>query len=79
VTIFAVIAALAAAMSFAWAAILQQETAALAPEDKTLKLSLITDLLRQPKWILGGLLLVVGYGFQLWPWPMVPWPSFSPS
>lgn len=61
----AVLAALAAAMSFAWAAILQQEAALAAPEDKALRLSLITELLRRPKWIAGITLLVVGYGFQL--------------
>lgn len=61
----AILAALAAAMSFAWAAILQQEAALAAPQDKALRLSLIADLLRRPKWIAGITLLVLGYGFQL--------------
>lgn len=60
-----VLVALAAAITFAWAAILQQEAALTAPEDKALRLSLITELLRRPKWVAGITLLVLGFGFQL--------------
>jgi len=60
-----VVAALGAAMSFALAAILQQEAAQSMPVDKTLTLRLLTELLRRPKWVAGVGLLVAGYGLQL--------------
>lgn len=59
-----VLAALAAAASFAWAAVYQQEAAQAAPKAASLKLRLLLDLLRSPKWIAGITLLVCGYGFQ---------------
>jgi hypothetical protein len=62
---FSVLAALSAAISFAWAAILQQESAQAASEDKALKLSLLMELLRRPKWLVGISLLVAGYVFQV--------------
>jgi drug/metabolite transporter (DMT)-like permease len=62
---FSVLAALSAAISFAWAAILQQESAQAASEDKALKLSLLMELLRRPKWLVGVSLLVAGYVFQV--------------
>jgi len=64
-TAISVLAALSAAMSFAWAAILQQESAQAASQDKALKLSLLLELLRRPKWLAGISLLVTGYLFQL--------------
>lgn len=59
-----VLAALAAAASFAWAAVYQQEAAQAAPKAASLRLRLLLDLLRSPKWIAGITLLVCGYGFQ---------------
>lgn len=59
-----VLAALAAAASFAWAAVYQQEAAQAAPKTASLKLRLLLDLLHSPKWIVGITLLVCGYGFQ---------------
>ncbi len=46
-----IVAALAAATSFAWAAVYQQEAAQRAPAASSLKLRLLLDLLRRPKWI----------------------------
>jgi drug/metabolite transporter (DMT)-like permease len=60
----AIIAALGAAMSFAVAAVLQQESAQLASADKSLSLRLLTDLLRRPKWLAGVGLLLAGFGLQ---------------
>lgn len=60
----AVLAALAAAACFAGAAVLQQEAAQAASSDVTLKLALLADLLRRPKWLGGVGLLLCGYGFQ---------------
>ena len=59
-----VLAALAAASCFAGAAVLQQEAAQATSEEKSLKLRLLIDLLRRPKWLTGIALLVSGYGFQ---------------
>jgi drug/metabolite transporter (DMT)-like permease len=60
----AVIAALGAAMSFALAAVLQQESAQLASRDKSLSLRLLADLVRRPKWLGGITFLLVGFGLQ---------------
>jgi drug/metabolite transporter (DMT)-like permease len=60
----AILAALGAAMSFAVAAILQQESAQLASQDKSLSLRLLTDLLRRPKWLAGVGFLLAGFGLQ---------------
>jgi drug/metabolite transporter (DMT)-like permease len=61
----ALVAALSGAMCFAWAAILQQESAQEAPEDKALRLSLLVELLRCPKWLAGVSVMVAGYGLQV--------------
>ena len=57
-------AALGAAISFALAALLQQESAQLVSRDKSLSLSLLTDLLRRPKWLAGIGFLLAGFGLQ---------------
>jgi drug/metabolite transporter (DMT)-like permease len=59
-----VLAALAAASCFAGAAVLQQEAAQATSPEESLKLRLLVDLLRRPKWLTGVALLVGGYGFQ---------------
>ena len=59
-----IVVALAAATSFAWAAVYQQEAAHRAPAGDSLKLRLLLDLLRRPKWIAGIALLVCGYALQ---------------
>jgi drug/metabolite transporter (DMT)-like permease len=59
-----IVAALAAATSFAWAAVYQQEAAQRAPAGDSLKLRLLLDLLHRPRWIAGIALLVCGYALQ---------------
>jgi len=56
--------ALLAAGSFALAAVAQQEATMEAPATKALSLGLIFDLLRHPKWLLGGLAMLAGFGLQ---------------
>jgi drug/metabolite transporter (DMT)-like permease len=60
----AIVAALGAAIGFAVAAVLQQESAQLASQDKSLSLRLLADLLRRPKWLAGVAFLLVGFGLQ---------------
>lgn len=57
-------AALGAAISFAVAAVLQQESAQAVSEDKSLSLALLGALLRRPKWLAGIAFLLSGYGLQ---------------
>lgn len=59
-----VLAALAAACCFAGAAVLQQEAAQAVSAEVALKLALLVQLLRRPKWLAGVGLLICGYGLQ---------------
>ncbi|MGH9114438.1 MAG: DMT family transporter, partial [Acidimicrobiales bacterium] len=59
-----ILAALAAAVAFAVAAVLQQESTECVPKDKSLSLRLLADLLRRPKWLAGGACLLAGFGLQ---------------
>jgi len=59
-----VLAALAAAVCFASAAILQQEATQSMPGRDSLRLALLLHLLRRPKWLAGVTMLLAGYGFQ---------------
>jgi len=59
-----ILAALGAAVAFAFAAVLQQESSQAAPEDKSLSVGLLTDLFRRPKWLAGGAFLLTGFGLQ---------------
>ena len=59
-----VICALLAAVLFAFAAVMQQESTLTVPTDKSLSPGLLLDLLRRPKWVLGGLSMVSGFGLQ---------------
>lgn len=60
----AVVFALGAAAAFAGAAILQQEATQSIPTEDSLRLKLIIDLLRRPRWLAGIGLLLCGYGLQ---------------
>ncbi|MFK4150026.1 DMT family transporter [Streptomyces sp. NPDC004065] len=60
----AVIAALAAACSYAVAAVMQQAAAAAVPESESLRPRLVLDLLRRPLWLLGAALSVLSYVMQ---------------
>jgi drug/metabolite transporter (DMT)-like permease len=60
----AILLALSAAISFAVAAVLQQEAAQRASDEKSLSLALLVDLVRRPKWLAGISCLVAGFGLQ---------------
>ena len=57
-------AALGAAVSFAMAAVLQQEAARSADPNSSLSLRLLAILIRRPRWLAGISLLLCGYGLQ---------------
>ena len=59
-----IVAALCAAVSFALAAVLQQESTQSVSEDKSLSIGLLTELLHRPKWLAGGACLLTGFGLQ---------------
>ncbi|MGH9305122.1 MAG: DMT family transporter, partial [Acidimicrobiales bacterium] len=56
--------ALLAALSFAVAAVLQQEAAEHVPGDKALTAGLVIDLLHRPKWLVGIGMAIAGFGLQ---------------
>lgn len=62
--VLSILAALGAAVSFAMAAVLQQEAARSTSLDTSMRLRLLLVLLRRPKWLAGVSLLIGGYGFQ---------------
>ncbi len=59
-----IICALLAAVSFAFAAVMQQESTQTVTADKSLRVGLLLELLRQPKWLLGGASMLAGFGLQ---------------
>lgn len=59
-----VVCALLAAVSFAFAAVMQQESTMTVGCEKSLTPGLLLDLLRRPKWILGGSAMLAGFGLQ---------------
>lgn len=59
-----VICALLAAVMFAFAAVMQQESTQTVPSDRSLHPSLLLDLLRRPKWLLGAFSMLGGFGLQ---------------
>ena len=59
-----VAAAVGAAVSFAVAAVVQQESTQLVPVGKSLSLRILADLLRRPKWLAGVAFLLCGFGLQ---------------
>jgi drug/metabolite transporter (DMT)-like permease len=61
--IIAVVCSIAAAAAFAVASVLQQAAASATPEAESLRLRLIADLVRRPRWVAG--LAVNGVGFVL--------------
>ena len=62
----AVLAALAAALSYALASVLQQWEAEKQPADKALRLSLVARLAKRPRWMAGLGFDVGGYAVQWW-------------
>jgi drug/metabolite transporter (DMT)-like permease len=59
-----IVCSVLAAMSFAVAAVLQQESTLSVPEDRSLTAKLLTALIRQPKWLAGAAAMLVGFGLQ---------------
>jgi drug/metabolite transporter (DMT)-like permease len=59
-----ILSALGAAVSFAFAAVLQQEATQSIAEDKSLTFGLLTELLKRRKWLAGGACLLIGFGLQ---------------
>jgi hypothetical protein len=68
----AIVAALAAALFYAAASVLQQGEAERQPEDQELKISLVARLARRPRWLAGLGLDVVGFVAQ---WLALSWGS----
>ena len=59
-----IVCALLAAVSFAFAAVMQQESTQTVEFDKSLHVGLLVELLRRPKWLLGGAAMLAGFGLQ---------------
>jgi hypothetical protein len=62
----AVLAALAAALSYALASVLQHWEAEKQPADKALRLSLVARLAKRPRWVAGLGFDIGGYAVQWW-------------
>ena len=58
------ICALLAAVMFAFAAVMQQESTLTVGSEKSLSPGLLVDLLRRPKWLLGAAAMLSGFGLQ---------------
>jgi drug/metabolite transporter (DMT)-like permease len=59
-----IVCALLASALFAFAAVMQQESTLTVAVDRSLHPGLLLDLLRRPKWVLGGLSMLAGFGLQ---------------
>lgn len=59
-----IVCALLAAVSFAFAAVMQQETTQTVTTDLSLRIGLLKELLRHRKWLLGGASMLAGFGLQ---------------
>lgn len=59
-----IVCALVAAMNFAVAAVLQQESTLTVDEDKSLTFGLLVELFSRRKWLFGGVCLLCGFGLQ---------------
>jgi hypothetical protein len=63
-TLLAVVFALAAAATYAVAAVLQQRAARAAPREDAMRLRLLARLAREPRWVFATVLEVASFGFQ---------------
>jgi drug/metabolite transporter (DMT)-like permease len=59
-----VVCAVLAAVLFAFAAVMQQESTQTVSTSRSLHPGLLLDLLRRPKWVLGAASMVGGFGLQ---------------
>jgi drug/metabolite transporter (DMT)-like permease len=62
--VIAVLSALGAALLYATASVLQQHSASTEPAERSMRLRLLTRLLRNPLWLLGIGADVAGFGLQ---------------
>jgi len=62
--VLTVVLSVAAALSNAFASILQRRGAGSVPDSKSMRLSLLLDVLRRPIWLLGLLAMAFGFLFQ---------------
>lgn len=68
----AVVAALAAGACFALAGVLQQSVASAAPAERSLRVRLLADLVRRPRWRAGIAAAFASYGFQAYALSVAP-------
>jgi drug/metabolite transporter (DMT)-like permease len=59
-----VVCALSAAVLFAFAAVMQQESTLTVGCEKSLSPGLLVDLVHRPKWVLGAVSMIAGFGMQ---------------
>ena len=59
-----IVCALLAAMTFAFAAVMQQESTQTVDREKSLTFGLLLELIHRPKWVLGAVAMVAGFGLQ---------------
>ena len=59
------LAAVTASSLFSVGLVLQASEARTVPADYALRLSLITQLARRPRWVLGGFVILIGFGFHV--------------
>src|SRR3712207_297564 len=59
--------------------VLQALEARAAPEDHTRRLALVRTLLRRPRWVLGGLAMIAGFGFHVSALLLAPLTVVQPS
>jgi drug/metabolite transporter (DMT)-like permease len=74
-----VIVALCAAACFEWAYVVQAEQARAQPDERHLRLSLMTGLLRNWRWLVGTALTVAGALLQVWALTLAPLTVVQPT
>src|SRR4051794_35810779 len=73
------IAAVTASVLFSAGLLLQSREARTIPVEHALRLSLIARLLHRPRWVLGGLVMVAGFGFHVGALALAPLAVVQPS
>src|SRR3954453_18542644 len=59
------LAAVTASSLFSIGLVLQAGDARSTPVNEAFRLSLITGLVRRPRWVLGGFVILIGFGFHV--------------
>ena len=73
------VAAVTASALFSAGLVLQSLEARTVPAERALRLSLIGDLLGRPRWVVGGVLMVIGFGFHVGALMVAPLVVVQPS